>query len=241
MNTDNTRLLEKIQALLNKANCSGVTPEESQAFFGKAQELLTKHGLEMADLNVLQSGDDMDFAILHETFQTGRSEHEADSYLWKIIEKCFGVKVVFTKYAAGDSIKHGYILVGDEFQVAVAKLAIPLVYKTMTQGARRFIKENHIKKSAAVKRSFFKGVQDGYLQHSEQGREMAMAQATKEQREAYGLILVGKRDAIQKYAQDRLNLKPRKTAVRSGFNDGAYDSGVNTGKNMDLNFRNKLS
>lgn len=236
------KLLTKIQALLNKAGDKGVSTEESQAFFAKAQELLTKHGLEMTDLDAIASKEDQaTFDIQDEKVQTGRKKHEADDYIWPILKECFGVNVLYSTYSAGGSIKHAWILVGDEFQVSVAKLAAGLIYKTMTQGVRKFIKDNHLRKTAEVKRSYFRGVKDGYLRESEQAREMMMAQATPAQREAYGLVLVGKGEAIKAHTLAKFNPRTRKSQIRSGHDDGAYTKGKERGRAMDLNFRNKIS
>lgn len=45
-------LIEKINKLLAKANCSSISPEESAAFFGKAHSLMLEHKIEQAELDL---------------------------------------------------------------------------------------------------------------------------------------------------------------------------------------------
>lgn len=239
MKTDNTRLLEKIQALLNKAGDSGVTEAESQSFFAKAMELLAKNGLETSDLDAVKkdASGKADYEILHTKVTTGRQLHEADDYIWPILNRCFGIKTLYT--TEWGTKNHAWLFVGDKLQIQMAELASQVIYKTMTRNVRSWLKANGLKKTAQRKRSYFMGVMNGYLGKIKEAEAAAYAEATAGQRDAYGLVLVGKAEAIATYTETQLNPVAKKAATVK-VDSAAYQNGLDTGRRMDLNSANKL-
>ncbi len=239
MKPDNTRLLEKIQALLNKAGDSGVTEAESQSFFAKAMELLAKNGLETSDLDAVKkdANGKADFEIQQSEKSMGRKLHEADDYIWPILNRCFGVKTLYTtEWGTGN---HAWLFVGDALQIQLAEIAAKVIYRTMTHNVRRYIKANGLKKTASVKRSYFIGVQHGYLEKVKEAEAAAYAEATAGQRDAYGLVLVGKKEAIERFTEEVIKPVTKKTTNVKVDADAFY-SGKETGRSMDLNSANKL-
>ena len=58
MKIDKEKQLKRIQALLAKGTCNGATPAEAEAFMAKAQELMTRHGIEEMELaKRIEAGD----------------------------------------------------------------------------------------------------------------------------------------------------------------------------------------
>lgn len=224
------KLLNKIKALLAKANCKTVSEEEGKLFMQKAQELMTRHGLELADLP--EDSAERSFEIDKHSVDTGRRKREYDRAVGQILGECFGVNIVH--WTGRGSGSYGFYIVGTAEDAAIAKEVLPLLQATMSRGFLQWQRDNGITKwSSNEARAFYWGLKEGYVTASEEGRAKAMEHATKEQKENYGIILYNKEQAITLWKQENMNTKPLKGETL-GSKNGAYEAGFVQGSTLKL-------
>lgn len=245
-------LVNKIRGLFRLADPTrGASPEEAKTALAKAQELMTKHGIEMATV-----GDHDDqgfnkpsegFKFGKETFNTGRQRYEQDRYIYWILERCFGVKCYFSTYGERSSTgswvsRHSYILVGEELDREVAKLVIAFLHPTMRRSYLDFCKVSGRKFSVADAHAHYRGIQEGYLTASEQGQALARSRVKKADADAYALVLVDKNNALMAYVEDVMTNvgKGRRTRANFGSQE-SYASGHRTGSSLDINVGSRLA
>lgn len=244
MNKEREKLLSKLQALLNMADTSrGSSEAEAQSFLKKAQELMAKHGIE--EMELADIGDKpTEMEIVEQRHDTGVRRRITDTYVFRILKKCFDVDVIFSHHrmVPGGPEKQTYILIGDPLDVAFARIAIPIMHRTMVTTLGIFLKANSKTWTAVYEHSICEGVYQGFVTASEQGKELATKVLSKEKKEQYGLILVNKADAIQKYREDNYkNLKSCSRGPRDNSKDAAaYSTGFKAGASMDVKTGNKL-
>jgi hypothetical protein len=235
MNEKRNRMLEKVRALLNKADpTNGATPEEAASFLAKAKELMTKHGIE--EMEAHKPGDTSCFDIGRTDYAADRGRRNADLYVARVLKQCFGCDVVFTGYykAGQRSPVMGYAIMGDAADRELAKFAAPIIYKTMIGGLSEWLRISRKKWSAAYERSFSQGVLDGYVTASEEGKALAMKHLTKDQKEQFGLILVQK-DALVEAFKVKEFPKLNSVRTRAGYgSEHARQTGFGKGANMKL-------
>lgn len=217
------KLLKRIKALLNKANCKSVTPEEGQAFMEKAQQMMTQHGLEMADLPADDPGRKIE--VNEEEVQLNRRRREHDRAVARILIKCLGIYILHGTNRGYYRISY----IGTPEDVALAKELQPLLAATMSRGFLQWQRDNGITKwSSNEARAYYHGLANGYINASEEGKRLAMEHASKEQKENLGLILVEKAQLVQAFVDkmETRTLKPEKIdsstgAARAGYLKGA--------------------
>lgn len=224
----NEKLLNKIKALLAKGSDKGVTEEESKAFLGKAAELMAKHGLEMSDLPA--DAPERSISIGEDNVHSSR-KREYDSACGSVLEKCFDVKILHS----GGSSGYWMCMIGTAEDVALAKEILPMLRTTMSRGFLQWQRSKGITKwQSAEARAFYWGLARGYIEASEEGKARAFAVASKEQKEAYGLILVNKQQAIGDFLAIKYpNLRQLK-GLPTGSSNGAGQAGYQQGATLKL-------
>lgn len=250
---NNDALLNKIKALLRLADPKrGASEAEAQLALSKAQELMTLHGIEQVHLGF----DDeevakQNFNFEKQTFKTGRQRYEQDAYIWRIIEQCFGVKMLQSSYSEYVKTKRHYgayksrqawIILGTPLEVEIAKAVIEYLHPTMRRSCRDYIKRTGKQWSANIAYSHYAGITSGYITASEEGQKLARGQATKKDADAYALVLVSKKDALAKFTKELYpNTKYARGAQENYIGDhGAFNDGFECGSKMQLQNDNKL-
>lgn len=229
------KLLNKIKALLTKGSDKGVSETEGKLFMDKAAELMTKHGLSMSDLP--EDKQDGPIEVAKAEVSLGRRKREYDVAVGRILEACFGVKIVHV--SGSRDRQHRYWIIGTREDREIAEALIPMLGSTMSRGFLQWQRDHKSEKwSSDQARGYYYGLANGYIQASEDGRNKAYAQATKGQQDAYGLIVVGKKDAIDTFVKQELKLKTLKGEKRS--ND-AYSAGFARGASLNLNNSKRIS
>lgn len=191
MNTATESLIRKIKALLAKADPrNNATKEEAEEALRKAQELMTRHGIESMDIDQDKDSSSID----HEMYVLSRNQRcDYDNNVSRILSRIFNVGVIFTRVPANDKMCNTYILVGNELDRALAREALPILLKAMTLGVSRHLRERGLKWTAPVGQSYYLGVEQGYIHASEQGKARAYEQAKKHEVDRYALVLVDKK------------------------------------------------
>jgi len=245
-------LINKIRGLFRLADPTrGASPEEAKSALAKAQELMTRHGIDMTSVGDHDDQGfnkaDEGFKFAKETFHTGRQRYEQDRYIYWILERCFGVKCYFSSYSEKSSTgswvsRHSYILVGEELDRELAKLVIAYLHPTMRRSYLDFCKASGRKFSVADAHAHYRGIQDGYMTASEQGQALARSRAKKADADAYALVLVDKHNALMAYTEAVMGkvTKGRGLRCNRGAQD-SYESGHRAGASMDINTGRRLA
>lgn len=235
-NEKRNRMLEKVRALLNKADTSrGATEAESAAFMAKAQELMARHGIEAMEAHAMN--DESCFDIGRSDWACDRGRQQADTYVFHVLKKCFGVDIVFTSYTklGTKSQQLAYAIMGDAADREMAKIAAPIIFKTMRKGLSEWLKSTGSKWTAAFERSYCRGVMEGYTKASDEGKAFLMAQLSKEQKEQFGLILVQKDALIKTFMNKEFPRLKTLGSGRRGIGSGdAEQAGFGKGAGMKL-------
>lgn len=122
-------IISRVDALMRKAEASAY-PEESDAFFAKAQELITRHALDEAELGLT----DRDKAKLgHETIEFPGAYSYERSRVWAVVGRANRCRVIMAKRYGSHSVEHVTLVGRDDDRRFVRVLAISLE----TQALRR--------------------------------------------------------------------------------------------------------
>ncbi len=235
-----SKLIERIRNLLKLADTSrGATPAEAAAAMAKAQQLITKHKI---DLMLLEETPEerQTFNISHEYIVLDRTQrYDYDNNIARILIECFGVKVLWTKQWANGKMCHCYLLIGEPQDIALARMAIPIFRDALYRGVMRYLRERGEKWTAFVAHGFYLGVERGYVQGSEQGRARAMNQMKKHDADRFAIVLANKDDALVRYMEEVLKPAKAKKAKAKDVDASAYHRGYAEGKSLDVS-GNKL-
>jgi hypothetical protein len=231
-----SKLIEKIRNLLKLADTSrGATPAEAAAAMAKAQQLITKNKI---DLMLLEETPEehQDFGISHEYVVMDRTQrYDYDSNIARILNECFGVKVLWAVQFANGKRCHCYLLIGQPQDIALARMAIPIFRDALYRGVMRYLRERGEKWTAFVAHGFYLGIELGYVQGSEQGRARAMAQMKKHDADRFAIVLVNKDNAIAKYSEEVFKPKKIKSPKKPRpISNAAFARGYEEGKQLDV-------
>tara|TARA_R110000868_G_scaffold73521_1_gene213155 strand:- start:1933 stop:2649 length:717 start_codon:yes stop_codon:yes gene_type:complete len=238
MNAVTSDIIEKVQKLLRMADeTRGASQQERETAMRKAQELITRHGLEMAQMRVDEGRTEV--KVGRDDVVTDRPQYDYDTYVAKILKKCFKVHVVWSTYYANNGKKRLKIcLVGTPEDTMMAREAMPTFVSAMKDGLSFYLSSRGVKWNSADANGFYRGVADGYIKASEEGQQRAYASATKDNVDAYAVVLVDTQKAITAFvANEWSNL--RTTTQRRGHSNAAYGAGVVVGAGVST--RRKLS
>ena len=238
------KLLNKIQALLNKADTGrGATEEEAKTFLAKAQELMLKHGTEEMEIANLVGDDGAPAYDMGRSDFLAKHERRAmDLFIGDLLRKLFGVHVIYGYHAKpnGSSRALRYIICGDQLDRDMAKIALPIIHDTMKRGYNRWLRENGLSHKVGYEQSFCRGLMQGYLQASEEGKALYMSQLSKEQKEQYGLILADKKEAVTAYVKEAFPNLGTVSHHNHAHDHAAGSAGFNEGSRMKI-FQKNLS
>jgi hypothetical protein len=243
MNTDKSNLIEKIKGLFRLADpANGGTANEMEVALRKAQELMTKHGIEQMQVGETTESES---GINKETINTNRKKRDEDRWIPAVIATVFGVKVFINKawdQSAGrfGGYRHCYVFVGEELDVMAAKIALPLIYEAMKNGLNSHLKMTGKAWNTHTANSFFRGVAQGFINESTHGRQAAMKKFKQEEQDRFAIVLVEKSKRIAKWIGENMETKKgRKSTSRAERDQDALDHGRRVGAAID--FTTKLS
>jgi hypothetical protein len=231
-----SKLIEKIRNLLKLADVSrGATPEEASAAMAKAQQLITKHKIDLMLLEETQE-ERQQFNFTHEYVVQDRTQrYDYDSNIARVLINCFGVKVLWSKEWFNGKMCHTYLLVGEAIDIELAKIAIPILRDALYRGVMAYLRSIGQKWTAYRAHGFYYGIERGYIEGSEQGRARAMREQTKHNADRYAIVLVNKDSALTRHMEE--TFKPKATRShkkQKDFSWDAYQKGYDQGKALDI-------
>lgn len=227
-------IISKIIKLLEMADPSrGATESERKTATKMAFKLMTEHGIDKAKVdkqrNAEYQGISHRIVIMHRV-----QRHDFDLNIAHILINCFHAKVIFSQRFSTklNKLSFCYIIIGDELQLALCELAIPIFVKVMRGGISRILKERGTKWTADVGRAYYDGVTVGYIEQSQEGKAAAIAAAKRENADAFAIVLVDRADAIVKYAEKEFPSKDVAVRNYKASDIAAFARGVEDGKKV---------
>ena len=214
---DMDKMVEKISNLLDLAN-NNPNEHETLAAALKAQELMAKYHIELADLD-----HDAGVEIVEEVC----SVDESGQSMWKvklanIIAENFCCKVyhkeergIFTRTTRNYVVFYGY-----EHDAKIAKEVFTVLFNTGIKLARHeyYIAKNSGKYTKYVMNTYLMGFCEGI-------RDVLAKQCT-------ALMVVTPKEVIDSYKEMSQGFKTQKSRVTIGSDSGIYERGIRDGKDV---------
>lgn len=212
---------------------------EGKLFLEKAQELMAKYNIDALPDEVDEK---VNYKFHKEQINTEYNPHWSDDALQTIIARCFDVKIYRYTHAslAGKGYKvvrrRGWLLVGEELDIIVSKMAIDELRAALRAGAFKYINGHKVpnERKTAAAHAYCDGVVNGYIKHNAQGLRRAYDKVTKEQVDKYALVLVAKKDALAVFANVIEDTTPDRKRTDTSREGQAYWQGVQDGAQMDI-------
>lgn len=231
-----SNLIEKIRNLFKMADPkNGATPNEMEVALRKAQELMTRHGIEKMQLGEAQEPE----TICKETINTNRKKRDEDRWIPAVIHQVFDVKVIWMKswdptVGSSGGYRHNYIFIGESFDVEAAKIAMPIIYEAMKNGLNSHLRMTGKKWNTTTANSFFRGVAQGFIKESTHGRQAEMKRFKKDEQDRFAIVLAEKKERIEKWVESNMDVEYKADRSRAGYDHVAYDHGKRVGAAIDF-------
>ncbi|MEU5902182.1 DUF2786 domain-containing protein [Streptomyces venezuelae] len=221
----NEATLAKIRAILAKAEDPGVTPEESEAYFGKAAELMGKYGIERA---MLAASDPTTDKVIQRTIVIEGSYASERRLLAGLIAKAVSVEPILSQMRKRGEKRFTYTveLYGFESDIERAEMLYASLSLQASNGLRATRPEWWESTTLATHRkAWLRGFTYTVVQRIKDAEARAKGEAEAVHGTSVALVLAD-RAAIAKRAADEANpsgvgeYKPR-TRRTSAFEEGS--------------------
>jgi len=214
---DRDSYVEKVRKLLAKAEGAS-TQEEADAFFAKAQDLITKWEIDSIEFRTLNTGP-TEWVITSKRYDVSSYSPKHDAFLINCIARGMGMRGYQEPYIRGCS-KGAAVVFGttedfERFEMMLTSIQLQLS-RAMRQGEDKHWNRNQ-------QRAFRLGFKMGYGTRIEQRLAASRSKATGK-----SLVLAGKDDAIERALPDDL----RSTKIR-GASHG-IDAGTAAANSADI-------
>jgi hypothetical protein len=214
---DRSAYVEKVRKLLAKAEGAS-TQEEADAFFAKAQDLITKWEIDSLEFRELNTGP-TEWHIVSREYEVSSYSPKHDAFVINCVARGMGMYGYQTPYVRGWS-KGSAVVFGTEedferFEMMLTSIQLQLT-RAMRQGENKAWNRNQ-------QRTYRLGFKMGYGQRIEERLLMARSKAT-----GTSLVLAGKEDAIERALPDDLV----GTSIRGS--SSAREAGVNAANSADI-------
>lgn len=225
------KLVRKVRALLDQAEDRGVTPEESEAFYAKAAQLIAQHSI--SDARLRAAGKAERDEIVEVRIDLGSTYHQA----WRIAGAKLGYAFGF-KVMIGKSGKNGWLLwIGWKTEVEPAQILWASLNMQAARAALQHMEScsylTHREDRFKEKRSFILGFGNKVAERVRLNRELARKTAGDEDTSGTLLpALVDKDGQLDRYYDDIP--KGRASASRVGVTASGWHSGQAAGNRADI-------
>jgi hypothetical protein len=222
--------VEKIAKLLAKAEGAG-SPQEAETFFAKAQDLMTRWGIEDAELRA--TGQGPAYELVKVQVILGTYSPTADATAMAAVAKAMDVVVLYASYR-GSGTKPYVQLCGwsddvDRFQ---------MVWSTLSLAMIRLMKQAEPRTSdRGVTRKFRQSYKVGFAQGVAAKMNAAKRERMGESAGSNLPALVDRAREAEQWA--KTGTRERKSTF--AIDNGAFHAGRRAGLTADLNNNNKVS
>jgi len=214
---DRTAYVEKVRKLLAKAEGAS-TQEEADAFFAKAQDLITKWEIDSLEFRTLNTGP-TEWVIVNRKYEVSSYSPNHDAFVINSIARGMGLWGYQEPYVRGWSKGAAVVFGTDEdferFEMMLTSIQLQLT-RAMRQGENKNWNRNQ-------QRAYRLGFKLGYGARIEERLLAARSKATGK-----SLVLAGKEDAIELAKPDGLRNK-----IMRGSQHG-FDGGQAAANNADI-------
>jgi hypothetical protein len=224
MNSDIFDKLKKILALAER----GGTQAEMEVAMAKAQELASKHNIELGEVMAQRSEDDQADVIETDradiSFRAGTKKPE-HTYIVQVLMTCFEVRAVYVG-------NYKLVFIGEKTDVQLAQFCFKFLESQFSKLMRRYVASvggsGYGNKNQ--QHSFYTGLASGISAVNRRIREEAKAS-----NESMALVLVKKEEAVNKRAAEEFPClrKAKKSNYEVDYN--ALTNGISAGKSIKLN------
>ncbi|MEU9795032.1 DUF2786 domain-containing protein [Streptomyces sparsogenes] len=214
--------LERIKALLAKAEDPAASPEEAEAYFGRAADLMAKYGIDQALL--AESKPEAD-KLASRRFDV-KGKYIADrSLLLFAISQALGAQNVYWRLLDTETGKH-YRMVKiyahdstlDRIEMLFTSLQLQ-AFNGLKQGRPRYGES-----MVSYRKSWLAGFASAVRKRLTQAEESALQEASREAGGAStALVLVKREEAVERFFEQehpKLKTAPRRRLTGSGWTDG---------------------
>jgi hypothetical protein len=205
--------VDKVRKLLAKAEGASTT-EEAEAFFAKAQTLISKWEIEEAELRDAATAGSVSWVINHREYPLSSYSPRQDSYAMQQVAKAMGLRAFENPYVRGYAKASTSVFGTDEDLDR-----FEMMWATVSLQMTRFMKaDENPKWDRNAQRRFRLGFKMGYGKRI--GERIAAARDKETGKEcSKALVLVGKSDAIEAALPDNLRtstIKADSAAMNKG-------------------------
>lgn len=214
--------LAKIKALLAKAEDPAASPEEAEAYFGRAADLMAKYGIDQALLAEAQPETD---SLTHRVFDIKGKYVPDRAALLFAIAHALGARNVFWTLTDWDSGKR-YRKV-KVYAHASTLERVEILFSTLQLQALNGMKKarpQYGESVTAYRKSWMAGFSATVRRRLDQAEETAVQEARQEAGGASTELVLVKRDAAVerffKQAHPKVKTAPRRRLTGTGWHDG---------------------
>lgn len=236
-------IIEKVRKLLRLADpANGGTVPEMETALRKAQELMTRHGIEQMQIDDKRDPE----AIQQEISNTGRRKDTSDYWIPMILKSVFSVKVLYGSEWTGKHTRDGrniynlrYYFFGEPDDIQLAKLAVNIIRNSMIEGFNKYVKAVGSTRNIHTKDSYYRGVAEGFIKESTHGRQAAMKRFKQEEQDRFSIVLLDKIKRIDSYIKGNVKTSSAKARSYKRHDAQAFQAGKTHGASID--FTTKIS
>jgi Protein of unknown function (DUF2786) len=223
--TPRDKYVDKVRGLLAKAQGTD-NQAEAEAFFAKAQELITKWEIEDAELRAAQDAGTISWVINHRSYPLSSYSPVQDSYAMQQVAKAMGMEAFEKPYVRGFS-KAETVVFGtdddlDRFEMMWASVSLQMI---------RFMKaEERVEWNRNEQRKFRLGFKVGFGRRIGERIASSRSKATGK-----SLVLAGKQDALVAALPDNVRVRGIKSDA------AANQAGARAADRADINHNERVA
>lgn len=223
-------VMDKVQKLLAKANGTD-NQAEAEAFFAKAAQLMTQHGIEQHELKSAEekaAGPKVEEVSMEGAWSTERPSH---LYVRQILRACFNVTVLkYKKWGADGGKVNTYTVIGERADCEFAIYAFMSLEHTFNRLWRARLRQFGAERLPRSERNgYFDGLRLGFIHAWRKAREAEMQRMNAQ---SYAIVLVDKDKAVDAFLS---TMRVRNVAVRRKLDHGAREDGFRDGQHIRVN------
>ncbi len=229
-NTKREKLMRVLEALFAKADPTrGGSEAECKAAIEKAHELMTKHGIEEAELG---KKPDATQIVCH---QHKHPHEEKARYrnIYHVLKTMTGIKCVRSWYYLGNDKCYMMLLFGLQADIDMALFLFDPIDRMMHRMPGVRAKEQGVPNDRAFRNAYYDGAMKGILEANHKVEEKVKSECTPAAQQSWSLVVAKKDELITLHIQATMKTKPGRASLRGMSGDG-HAAGYRDGKNLSL-------
>ncbi len=225
-------ILDKIQKLLRLADRSrGATEHEAKVALAKAEELMTRHKIDMASLR-MNTAEPASIHIGKEKVDLPKTLNPADMLILSLLQSHFNIKVILTRTADAQYAD----LIGTPEDIAFASYAFEFLRQTFFRCWNEFNRQGRsIGQEKPNRKSYYRGLYDGVKEAIQRGKQEAEATASGQEKACYDLVLADTKAALAKYVSENYGRLANRRRTSARTDSESYRAGKMRGSTITVN------